>query len=286
MKLRVYCPAKVNLYLAVGPRDRRGYHPLRTVFQAVGLYDLLDITFGEVRNEPAIEVAGADLPAENTISRALRLSREIFAIQPAQVRLEKRIPMESGLGGGSSDAAGVLRALRRANIQQTTTHHELESVASAIGADVPFFLTGGRALGEGYGDKVTPMPDPSDEWFVIAMPERGCSTADMYSRLDLATRMPSADVGRWDEPFVGDPNGLPLYNDFEAVAPDECLDLIERLRELGAEGAALSGSGSAVFGCFGDEKSAQQAKKQLSSDAESWVAKSLTRTESLRVETR
>src|SRR5579862_435688 len=106
---RVHCPAKVNLFLAVGPVDPRGYHPLRTTFQAVGLSDILDVTFGESA-ETTIEVIGAQLPEDNTVTKTLRLSREVFAISPTHVRLEKHIPVQSGLGGGSSDAAGILRA--------------------------------------------------------------------------------------------------------------------------------------------------------------------------------
>src|SRR5579862_6870058 len=245
MILRVYCPAKINLFLAVGPRDARGYHPLRTVFQAVGLYDILDVTFND--GPTKIEIAGAELPADNTLAKTLRLSQELFAITPSLVRLEKHIPMQSGLGGGSSDAAGLLRALNRI---RPVPLQELEAVASAVGADVPFFLTGGRARGERYGDQISSLPDAPEEWLVIAKPPIGCSTPEMYAKLDEEPRA-------WRDW----PEGDELYNDFERVAPCECLDLIERLQSLGARDAALSGSGAAAFGRFVSRERAESARE-------------------------
>jgi 4-diphosphocytidyl-2-C-methyl-D-erythritol kinase len=262
--LHLRCPAKVNLFLSVGPPDARGYHPLRTIFQAVDLCDELTVEFG--RGPAEIEVVGAELPVDNTITKALRLSREIFSIQPSRIRLEKRIPMQSGLGGGSSDAAGVLRAL--AFSQGRRIDEELLSVAAAVGADVPFFLVGGRARGERYGDVVTPLPDSPEEWFVIAKPEVGCSTVEMYKKLDASPR-------EWRAWSSGDE----LYNDFERVAPSKCLDLIDRLASLGARNSALSGSGSSVFGLFSDREAARVAATKMPGQV--WVARSLQRAESL-----
>ncbi|MFI5386303.1 MAG: 4-(cytidine 5'-diphospho)-2-C-methyl-D-erythritol kinase [Fimbriimonadales bacterium] len=268
MVIRVYCPAKVNLFLAVGPRDARGYHPLRTIFQAVGLEDILDVTFGEPTRDPTLEMVGYDLPEENTITKALRLSREVFDLTPTHVRIEKNIPIMSGLGGGSSDAAGILRAL---NHIRPVPLQEIEAIAAAIGADVPFFLTGGRAKGEGYGDRITSMPDGLEEWFVIVVPEFGHSTVEMYARLD-------ADPREWRDW----PEGDILHNDFELVAlHDICDILVERLLSLGAKDAAMSGSGSSVFGRFPTREAAERAGKQING---THVVKSLTRAESLRIE--
>jgi 4-diphosphocytidyl-2-C-methyl-D-erythritol kinase len=265
--LRLKCPAKVNLFLAVGPPDLRGYHPLRTVFQAVNLCDDLVVEFGDGKAETIVEVAGAELPEDNTITKTLRLSREVFSRRPSRVEVHKGIPIQSGLGGGSSDAAGVLRAL--AHAQGRPIDAEVISIASAVGADVPFFLIGGRARGEGYGDIVTPLPDPLEDWYVIAKPEAGCSTVDMYKKLDASPR-----------DWLGWPAGDPLYNDFERVAPSECLDLLHQLLTLGARDAALSGSGSAVFGRFADRGSAESAADVIGG----WAVRTLSRTESLAVE--
>lgn len=266
--LSLQCPAKVNLFLAVGPPDRRGYHPLRTIFQAIDLCDTLEVEFGGAA-ETEVEVVGAELPADNTVTKALRLSREVFNVRPSRVRLTKRIPMQSGLGGGSSDAAGVLRAL---NHVRSAPRAELEGLASAIGADVPFFLTGGLARGEGYGDRITPLADAPEEWLVIVKPPVGCSTVEMYHKLDEHER-----------PWREWPENGELYNDFERVAPCECLDLIELLLIRGAHDAGLSGSGSAVFGRFGSRGEAETAASQLDGERNQiWVAKTLSRAESLR----
>jgi 4-diphosphocytidyl-2-C-methyl-D-erythritol kinase len=273
MKLHLKCPAKVNLFLAVGPRDARGYHPLRTIFQAVDLCDILEITLSSAGVPPAspcIEIVGAELPSNNTVTKALRLSQEVFALGVESVHLTKVIPMQSGLGGGSSDAAGVLRALSHVRPVPLT---ETESVAAAVGADVPFFLTGGRAKGEGYGDRITALPDDPEEWFVLVKLPIGCSTAEMYARLDAEPR----EWRDW-------PSGDELYNDFERVAPRECLELVERLKGLGASGAALSGSGSSVFGRFSNPDVARGVAKRFQGEAAVWVAKSLSRAESLRVD--
>ncbi|HTQ11675.1 MAG TPA: 4-(cytidine 5'-diphospho)-2-C-methyl-D-erythritol kinase [Fimbriimonadaceae bacterium] len=268
MNLRVYCPAKVNLMLEVGARDARGYHPLRTVFQAVGLFDVLDVEFGVPRRAASdIEVVGAELPSENTVTKALRLSREVFRSMPATIRIEKKIPMQSGLGGGSSDAAGLLRALAHVEGRKAT-EPEIVSVAAAVGADVPFFLSGGNARGEGYGDRITPLPDQPEAWLLIAKPAIGCPTAAMYARLDeiRGSARACADV----------------RNDFQRVAPHECTELIDHLRDLGASDAMLCGSGSAVFGRFASRFEAEEARAAVA--AETWVVKTLSRAESLRIE--
>jgi 4-diphosphocytidyl-2-C-methyl-D-erythritol kinase len=266
MKLRLYCPAKINLFLSVGPPDGRGYHPVRTIMQAISLYDILDVEFG---GDPTteVEVIGAELPANNTVTKALRLGQEVFNVGPSRVRLEKQIPMESGLGGGSSDAAGILRALSHI---RKAPQAELEGLAGAIGVDVSFFLVGGRARGDGYGERITPLPDPGEEWYLVVKPEAGCPTAPMFKRLDERQRewrdWPGEDI---------------LYNDFEKVAPRECLDLIDRLHSFGARDAGLSGSGSSVFGRFLTREAAETAQSKV--EASNWLVKGLSRAESLRV---
>lgn len=265
MRLTALCPAKVNLFLAVGPPDERKYHPVRTILQAVGLADELTVEFGD--GPLRVEIVGADLPAENTLTQALRLSREVFTSRPRLVRLVKRIPSEAGLGGGSSDAAALLRVL---NSVQPASGPELASLAKLIGVDVPFFLVGGRARGEGYGDEVIPLPDAEPEWLLIAKPEIGCSTPGMYARLDRFPR----DWRNWPDSDI-------LYNDFERVAPPECLELISRLVALGARDAGLSGSGSAVFGRFASRDRAESAQSLMGSG---WVTRTLSRGESLRID--
>jgi 4-diphosphocytidyl-2-C-methyl-D-erythritol kinase len=266
----VPCPAKLNLFLAVGPIDSRGYHPLRTVFQAIDLCDTLDI---EIAAKNEVVCDDPSVPKENTLTRTLRLLAEVINIPPLKVTLHKQIPAESGLGGGSSDAAGLIRAaVKIAGLP--IPKPELMGLAQTIGADVPFFLCGGRARAEGYGERLVELPDPATEWYGVVRPQVGCETKGAFGRLDAMTYA-------WRDFPVGDE----LHNDFERVAPCESLDLIERLQIHGARDAALTGSGSAVFGRFESEESAEQAlaKIQGESDARAWKAKNLTRSESLRV---
>lgn len=269
LPLTIRCPAKVNLFLAVGPPDRRGYHSLRTVFQAIGLYDTLEIEAGSGGH--AVTFDDPSIPTENTLTKTLRLLSEVLPLPPLKVHVRKEIPSESGLGGGSSDAAGLLRAAQRIS-GLTLPEGEGAGIALAVGADVPFFLVGGRARAEGYGERLTPLPDSPGEWLVIARPEVGCATGPAFARLDAMT---------YD--WRAFPEGDELYNDFERVAPCESLDLIERLQVHGARDAALSGSGSAVFGRFAEEEKALSAMERMRGEGvrNLWVAPTLTRSESL-----
>lgn len=272
MRLRILCPAKINLFLAVGPIDRRGYHPLRTTFQSISLADEMTVA---VADEDSLTVEGMDLPEENTVTKARRLLREIVTFPPLQIHLQKRIPSQAGLGGGSSDAAGLIRAVQHLATAQAP-EAELRSIAAAVGMDVPFFLVGGRARGEGYGQRLTPEPDSAPQWMVVAQP-RGvsCATGPAYQALD-------AQAYTWRD-FPSDPSEL--YNDFERVAPCACTDLIERLQVRGATAAGLTGSGSAVFGFAASEDAAQRIAEAIGAEgADTWVCRSLTRAESLKIE--
>lgn len=260
----VDCPAKLNLILRVGAKDRRGYHPLETMFQAVGLFDTLEVTVGG----SGLEIDGMDLPAQNTVTRAWRLMQEVATLPPVGLRLTKRIPSEAGLGGGSSDAAGVLRVFRKL-LPPSVPDRDFQSVASSVGADVAFFIVGGRAWATGYGDQLTPQPDETTQWIVLVKPQIGCSTPAMYAKLDAAREASAA---------------LPLLregwgeNDFNAVAPPECTSLIESLLESGCASASLSGSGSSVFGLVPSQGVAEAIAARFE---QAWAVPTLTREQSL-----
>ena len=266
----VRCPAKVNLFLSVGPRDEGGLHPLRTVYQAVGLYDELLV---EEAGEDSFECDWPQLPADNTVTKALRLLRELVPLPPLRISLTKRIPAEAGLGGGSSDAAGMIRATRKMMPEHCSERFAHE-VAAAVGADVPFFLVGGRAKGTGYGEIVEPLPDRDRRWLLIVKPEEGVATGSAYAALDGGVQVlrPAPQLTDWGD--------LELHNDFERVAPCVCRELSDKMLELGADGALLCGSGSAVFGVFGSESEAMKAQDDMQADR-SWVAPTLNREESL-----
>ena len=267
------CPAKVNLFLAVGPKDSRNYHPLRTIFQAVDLCDIITLA-PSTTNRPQVLFDDPSIPEVNTITRCLRLLNEVVSIPKLAITVLKQIPPESGLGGGSSNAAAIIRAAQQLARTQIP-EGELRGIAEAIGMDVPFFLVGGRAKGVGYGEKVAPLPDSQPQWIVVARPAVGCSTPEAYRQLD-------------EHPFAWRefPEGNEVYNDFERTAPAESLRLIQALKANGATGSTLCGSGSAVFGLFADRESASGAKKALQDMGapKLWLTKTLSRSESLRAD--
>ena len=255
--------AKLNLTLRVGPPDARRYHPIRSIFQTVSWSDTVQV---EVGASPAVIFEGAEIPPENTVTKALRMVSEIAPLAPLRVTVTKRIPAESGLGGGSSDAAALLRIVQY--LHPGLPPAEFAGIAAAVGADVPFFLQGGRALAEGYGERLTGLPDPPETWFIVLRPNVGCSTVAMYRALDDSrTNVPAlqdAEIGT---------------NDFESVAPEVCQAAIQTLRNHGLP-AGLSGSGSAVFGQCESESQAQQIAQTLNQGHHILVARSISSDES------
>lgn len=246
--MRIECRAKINTFLAVGPPDERGWHPLRTIFQEIDLADVITISPSDV-DEVTFSVEG--VPEENTVTKALRLIREHEEVPAVRIHVEKHIPVQAGLGGGSSDAAGIIRHFFADRSEDLKWH-----TARAIGADVPFFLYGGRAKGTEYGDSITPLPALPKRWLVLAQPAERCSTPEMFRQLDAKLRE-----------FRDFPTEDALYNDFERVAPCASLELIELLRVYGADDAALTGSGSVVFGRFQNRAAAESALAKIASDA-------------------
>jgi 4-diphosphocytidyl-2-C-methyl-D-erythritol kinase len=268
MKIQVKCPAKINTFLSIGPPDANGWHPLRTIFQAIDLSD-----------ELTIEEADADsftsdvdwLPGDNSITRALSLARDRAAFPKLTIRLLKRIPAQSGLGGGSSDAAGLLRGLSSLYPGRFESS-DLQEIALQVGADVPFFLVGGRAKGEGFGDRLTPLEDLHEQFVVVVKPALGCPTPDMYRDLDKV-----------EHPWLDFPSDDSLHNDFELVAPEECHRALHLLGTFDAFDAGLTGSGSAVFGRYDRFSFATTAKELMHGEGfdHVWCVRTLSREESL-----
>lgn len=263
MNAEVLCPAKINLFLYVGAPDSTGYHPLRTQYQALGLYDRLTV---RVADTDSFEAVGMELGPDNTVTRALRLARELLPIPPLAITLEKKIPHQAGLGGGSSDAAGLLKIIARGMGLPLTGF--LTDVAVSVGADVAFFLVGGRAEATGYGEKLTPVPEAGKEWVVIHMPDAAVSTPAAYRALDHMDRDSSLDR-----------RPIPDINDFELVAPEPSLQVIHSWRSQGIS-AGLCGSGAAVYGRFPSEIEARHFGAAIPG---SWVAPFLAQSEMPKV---
>ena len=264
--------AKINLDLRVlGIRADR-FHELRTVFQAISVHDTIACV---PREGPfAIECAAAGVPLDgsNLIWRAAealwRSLRRSGPVRDVVVRLDKQIPLQAGLGGGSADAAATLLALARV-WRVPVRPAQLTDVAATLGADVPFFLAGGTALGLGRGDEIYPLADLPRHWVVLLVPGFGVSSREAYDWYDA-----ERDLGRGA--LVREPQHVPgpwpsraaqMINDLEAAIArhhPEIDQMKAALRRAGAVAAAMSGSGSAVFGLFQKRREALAASDRLS----------------------
>jgi 4-diphosphocytidyl-2-C-methyl-D-erythritol kinase len=273
--VRLPAYAKVNLRLDVLGRRADGYHELRTIFQAVSLHDTLEL---QASREPGIElrIAGnSQLAAEpgpdNLVYRAiLLLAREIGFPHGVRAVLTKRIPVGRGLGGGSSDAAAALLGLLRLAGKRIEAER-LHEIASSLGADVPFFLHGGRALGIGRGDEIYPLPDTARRQVLVISPhEIAVPTRDAYQWLsEELTNTPSPSTLLRFCAQCWSPQGGVLSNDFEAAVFPRYPRLAAIKRELlqqGAAEAALAGSGSAVFGVYQHPAKARRAARAFPKD--------------------
>lgn len=256
-KMIVKAYAKLNLTLDVLGKTDNGYHILDSVFQSVGLYDTLKI---EKAEKSSVRCEGID----NNI--ALSAANEFFAKTRlkggAQIKIEKGIPLLSGLGGGSSDAAAVIVALD--HIYNTNlTGKELEEIAIKCGADVPFCLHGGTARIGGTGDKITLLSEISGLWTVLIKAGEKESTARMYAKLDERPFLPPVTEDFLKALNRGDIDSAfgKINNAFSSVAVlDEVIKAIKNERPMGV---SLSGSGPTHFGIFKDEKAALSAAENL-----------------------
>lgn len=277
----IKCPAKINLGLEILERGPDGYHGLRTVFQTIALYDELRIRV-DAGSGVEIECNVPELATEsNLVVRAAKKVLEHTGLRKrVRLALTKNIPAGGGLGGGSSDAAGVLRALPRL-LRRPLALEQALAIAAELGADVPFFLLGGRAVGLGIGAELYPLPDVPARPLVVVHPGVHVSTAEAYRKLDEARKGDAQTLTtqaiehkmfsfcasviwrRWDR----------LGNDFEPVvfsAYPELARLKGYLIRAGASPALLSGSGSAMFGMFDSGAAARLAAARIRARWHGW----------------
>ena len=266
--------AKINLFLDVLGKEKDGYHSIRSVMQAVSLFDDVTVEYSEADYTCiTVKMEDSDIPADER--NLAYLAAEAFAEKAdlaaaIRITVRKRIPVMAGLGGGSSDAAAVLRALNFATGRRFTPE-ELGKIGATVGADVPFCIVGGRCLCTGYGEIVSALPAPArDCFYVISMPEEErTATPAAYRMLDEAfDSFRSADTDWHDAlyDFFREDDTLGLYNIFETVVLPEAPQtdaLRTKLLSLGARGVLMSGSGNAVFAVFADEEKAKEAAKEI-----------------------
>ena len=264
--------AKINLDLRVLGTRADGYHELRTVFQALSLHDRVSCIPRPGPFAIECDAAGVPLDRSNLVWKAAealwRSLRRTGSLRDIVIRLEKRIPLQAGLGGGSADAAATLLALARA-WRVRLRPPQFTDVAASIGADVPFFLSGGTALGLGRGDEVYPLADLPRHWIVLLIPGFGVSTADAYGWYDAEREMARGVPAREPQHVPGPwpSRAAQMINDLEAPIArhyPEIDQMKTALRRVGALAAAMSGSGSTVFGLFQKRAEATSAVQRLS----------------------
>ena len=294
MSVTVRSFAKINLGLYIGPSRPDGFHELRTVYQTIGLYDL--ITVG-VRTGAGIEIQSADsrvpTDATNTCYRIVeRAMAALGAKGHVTIEIEKRLPVQGGLGGASANAVATLLALERA-LKKRLPQADRLRIAAEVGSDLPLFLVGGTVLGVERGEAVYPLPDLPAMPCVIVTPEIGVSTPRAFVDWDrkvaekLTVSAPSDRINRFGHvlsAWLSDASGAsarsrsraesPLLdlvrtgieNDFERVVfPQypELRDIKSVLERAGALYASLSGSGSALYGLFRTRDAAKRAAAKL-----------------------
>jgi len=270
-EIRLRAFAKVNYALDVLGLRADGYHDIATVMQSISLSDEIGIERIAGGFELSFEPAGADIgpPERNTTYIAWkRLQRLTGEALPARVTLRKGVPAGAGLGGGSAVAAAILVGLNEM-FGLALRVDELREIGAKVGADVPFCISGGTAIGQGVGEVLTPHPAPPAHRLVVAKPQRSVDTGEVYRAHDAAKTESACAV----DPVVSALRSkcIPALaaavgNDLAPVTRGLVPEVATLERELlvsGALGALMSGSGTAVYGIFDDEEAAANAKAKV-----------------------
>ena len=267
--MTVRVPAKVNLQLAVGPREADGFHNLVTVFQAISIYD--DVTISKTAAGSGITIAitgdhthGVPADASNLAAKAAKLIAEEyeFAID-IHIEVKKSIPVAGGMAGGSADAAAVIVGLNDL-FDLEMSREEMLEFGAKLGSDVPFMITGGTAIGQGRGDQLTAALSRGTYHWVLALSSVGLSTPAVYQECDrlragLDIAAPQTSDALMQSLLSADPKavGLALQNDLQSAACSlrPALTLVLDVgEEYGALGSIVSGSGPTVAFLVGDEE--------------------------------
>lgn len=245
-------PAKVNLSLDITGRRADGYHTLSSVFQAIDCYDTL--TIRRIENDAPMtlccQAEGVPCDSRNLVYRAAQRLLQAEEPRGIAMTLEKNIPSQAGMGGGSSDCAAALLGIR-ALLGLSVSDQALSELAASLGADVPFFLCGGTALAEGIGEILTPITDVPERILVVAKGREGVSTPEGYRKLDrLEEPLPMYTKAVLDALHTTQPQRLfaACGNAFDAVTNLREIRKIRLVMSSCGVKPVLSGSGAAVFG--------------------------------------
>lgn len=269
MKLIFKTPAKINLGLRIIGKREDGYHELETVMQMVSLYDGIEMECRESGVE--FQCDHPDIPNDqaNLVMKAERLMRETFRVGlGVRIKLSKKIPHGAGLGGGSGNAAGTLLGLNVLWDLQLPQGKLLE-LGAKLGSDVPFFLASPCALGKGRGELLTPLQPARKFYVILIYPRFPIATSWVYGNLKLGLTKTQNNISILQK-FLSQSEisglGASLQNDLEpgVIQRFPAIQVLkDRLRDCGADGALMSGSGSTVFGIFADSVKAERAFAHL-----------------------
>lgn len=279
-KIKAY--AKINLGLDVIGRLENGYHEVKMVMQTVGIYD--ELSFEKTESGIVVTTDSGELPTDenNLIYKAARLMMETYGIaEGVRIHLQKNIPIAAGMAGGSTDAAATMKGINQLFGLECSLE-ELKKLGVRIGADVPYCIMGGTALAEGIGEQLTALPPAPECILLVAKPDINVSTKYVYEHLDAEGVEEHPDIDGMVEAIKnGSLQGIleRMGNVLETVTvkAHPIIDTIKnRMKELGAAEAMMSGSGPTVFGIFTDETKARDAYEQLKTEG---LAKQLFVTE-------
>lgn len=270
MRMTVASPAKLNLFLDITGKRNDGYHLINTVMQTVSLYDDVTVSLDEGGSGISVSCTDDNIPCtnKNTAYIAAEKFFEYTGIREigVNIKIKKRIPYGAGMAGGSTDAAAVIYALNEM-LETGLSTEEMAEIGERVGADVPFCIYGGTMNATGIGTILSPLPDMPDCTIVAVKPNFAVSTKEAYEKSDTIgyddIKSPDTVI---DAICSGDVKAISgnMYNKFEEVSDIAEIEEIKKtMRECGAYGAIMTGSGSVVFGIFGDENKAEDARQEL-----------------------
>ena len=267
MKIKAY--AKINIALDVVGKREDGYHLLRMIMQTVDLYDVIEITKSDCNIKLKCNKPYVPTDERNLAYKAAKLFKETYDIKDGVlIDLTKNIPVSAGMAGGSTDAAGVLKLMNRL-FNVNASDEELRTLGLKLGADVPYCISGGTALCEGIGEKITQLKPFKDKILVIVKPPFGVSTKDVYKAFDLSKIVfhPRTDdiikaMENDDIDFVAN-NMKNLLENVTLRKHRVILNIKEAMKSYGSLGTMMSGSGPTVFAFFDDMLKAQECYDEM-----------------------
>lgn len=266
MEVEMRANAKINLALDVLGEREDGFHEVDMILQEIDLADTLSIEEGRGGFALTCDDPSLALDRNNLIFKAWEAMKDRVEDNAVVIELEKRIPIQAGLGGGSSDAAATLKGLNKL-WDLDLSDDELEEIGAGLGSDVPFFIRGGTQRGRGRGEILTPLRNWYGHHVLLVNPGEGLSTAYVYGQVENYGKIPLEELAHAIDSNAGHVSDL-MQNQLETVTltlQPKLRQIKKELKDLGADMAMVSGSGPTVFGLFEDEGMLKKARRMMES---------------------